>query len=533
MARIEVEFGDLGRFGMVGDIRPYQLPPEAWSELINVRVKDDSIARMGGWAQVFGTPLYVPHYAIPVIHRDTTYWIYTDLQHAAVYDGSGHYDITRSAAPYNTFETRFWNGTILGGIPVINNGNDPPQYWPAFNIATRLEDIVDWPTGMKTKLIRTLSSHLVALNITEGQITYPMRIRWSVSAEPGTIPQSWDVDDPTNNAGETDIAEGEGSAILEALPLQNRLFIYKDKSIHYMTRLGGRDVMDVKMFASDTGILAERCACVLPDGLQHVVVTQDDVVIHNGASMRSVIDEKMRIWLFTRIDPLNFRTSFMFAHAAFKEVWFCYPSIGNSQPNEAIVGNYQKGEWVWSYATGITFRNAATGSIQTPDPRIWDTIVNVWDVEGGPWDNLQRRKVLLCATNSNKFLLLDSGLTRDGAAFTATARREALGVVGRKRSGEWIEDFSVGKLCHRIWPKIVGGPVNIRVGGQPHVNGETTYGTAQSFNPGTQQAAGSGALFTDHNSSGKAIVVEFETTASVAWTLDGYKIEMSRLGKFM
>jgi hypothetical protein len=119
---------------------------------------------------------------------------------------------------------------------------------------------------------------------------------------------------------------------------------------------------------------------------------------------------------------------------------------------------------------------------------------------------------------------MDKGGTRDGTVFDSMLRREGLAVMGRKRNGEWIVDHQFRKLAGRLWPKVQGGPINIRLGAQETVNGGVGWGPALEFNPATQVTSDNEPI------SGRAIAVEFSSTNG--WRVDGYKVDIKKLGQF-
>src|SRR4051812_32315763 len=132
MAEVSIEIDDVAKYGVIRDMPPYQLPPEAWSLGENVRFTDDSVSRLLGETQIFGTPGVAPYFAQYISSASQPWWLYTSLTKAYVYDGSSHTDITRAVGGnYGATGALDWNGTILGGIPILNNGIDVPQYWSA------------------------------------------------------------------------------------------------------------------------------------------------------------------------------------------------------------------------------------------------------------------------------------------------------------------------------------------------------------------------------------------------------------------
>jgi hypothetical protein len=103
-------------------------------------------------------------------------------------------------------------------------------------------------------------------------------------------------------------------------------------------------------------------------------------------------------------------------------------------------------------------------------------------------------------------------------------QREGLALIGRKRSGEWIVDHQNLKFIDRLWPKMQGGPVAFRIGVQQVVNGPVDWTSQVNFDPATQ-------TFLGVTKSGRAVALEISTDGSVQWRLDGYKINVTRLGQ--
>jgi hypothetical protein len=522
-----IDINDMASQGVIVDQPPYQLPPEAWSVGLNVRAVDEGVERLFGWSQVFGTLLFAPHFVFPVRTPSVQYWIYANLTNVAVYDGATHTDITRLGPGYNASDTPDWNSVLLGGVPILNNGVDVPQMWSPTTPGTKLVGLTNWPANLRAKVVRALGPHLVALNLIEAGNSFPHAVQWSHPADPGSVPVTWDITDPTHDAGRNDLGDVNAGVLVDALPLQSSLYLYKEGSVWRQSFIGGRFVFDFKTMLETTGILAPRCVTLTSDGLRHVFATQDaDLVWHNGNTIQSILDKKVRRAVQDDIDPVNFVNSFVFTNPRYSEVWFCYPSGGATYPNRAVIWNSKNGNAGVYEADGITFRHAAIGNVEAGPEDLWEDDEVTWEGDELPWAAFQRRRVLLAGTDSTKLMFLDDGLTRDGAAYTATLQRSGLALIGRKRSGEWIEDHQQVKMASRLWPKLQGGPVNIRLGIQSTVNGTVTWTTAQAFDPTTTVVKDFGPL------SGRALAIEYQTTASTHWRLDGYKYEIEKEGEF-
>ena len=522
----EIEVDDLASLGEILDVPPYQLPPEAWNLALNMRVRDRGLEAIQGWSQVFGTPIDAPHHLLPMSSATADFWLYASLTKIMVYDGSVHTDLTRTVGgPYTASATQDWNSTVLGGIAIMNNGTDVPQFWANPTIVTKFANLTNWPGTLRAKVIRAFGPFLMGFNITKGATVYPHMVKWSHPADPGSVPVSWDETDVTKDAGEVDLPDVASGTLVDAFPFGEMMYAYKQGSVRKIRFIGGRSIFDFGQSAwiSTSGILAARCVCNTGDGQWQVWASQDDIMRHNGNTYESVLTSKQRKELFRRIDTTNYITSFMFPNPAAKEIWFCYPSQGMAQPNSAIIISYENpNNWVCTSVDGITFRHSAVGPIPNPLDDDWEANDDAWDADEVLWDDLKRRRTVLAGTDASKFYNLDDGSTKDTLAFTSTLRREGLAVVGRKRSGEPIVDFQQRLMASRVWPKIQGGPVSIRIGSQQLVNGPTAYTPSVNFDPATQ-------MFCDPLAAeGRAIAIEFSTQRQ--WRIDGYKYDIDPLG---
>lgn len=528
-----VDINDVASIGQVNDLAPYLLPPEAWTQVLNARYNGDRVERMSGWEETLidaGGRMYAPHFLIPVKTDAQTFWVYTSLTKAAVFDGTDDSDITRtSGGDYAATSTQDWNATILGGILVLNNGVDVPQMWPTASAATPLEALSNWTSTLRAKILRSFGSFLIAFNLTDNGTRLASSLQWSHPADPGTVPGSWAIDDPTFDGGRKDTPSG--GAILEALQLGDIMMIYKETAFWKLRFVGGQEIMETKPWLEDIGILAPRCACANGNGLRHVVVTQDDIITHNGNSVESVLTDRQKQTLFNDLNRDAVDACFLFLNSAKDEIWFCYPPSGETTATKALIWNYKRGRGAISYADGITFRNAAVGDLEGVDEATWEDGEETWAEEVGAWSEVSRRKLVVCDPTNSKFYQLDKGVTRDGVVYAATALRTGLSIIGRDRKGQWIEDHQVLKMVDSIWPKVSEGPINVRVGYQDVVDGPVTWQGYVSFDPTTDMYI---HPLTDETlpGSGRGVALEFSTTAAVEWALTGYKMDLKTLGQF-
>lgn len=525
MAEYDIDLNDLGTLGVIADVPGYLLPPEAWTTGHNIRIQDGLPKRILGQALALGTPPIAPHFLLPVSGPTQFWWLYVSLTKAYVYDAAAHTDITRLAGDYTAARTRDWNGTILGGIPILNNGSDLPQHWESYSAGTKLQNLTNFPSTYRAKVIRAFGPQLVAFNLTKSGVVFPHNILWSHTADPGTLPSSWDTADTTKDTGENSLPDVDSGVILDAQMLRGNMYIGKENAIWRMRYVGGRFIFAFDTYLETAGLLAPRCIGNIGVLGQQALWTQDDILIHNGSGQQSVLDKKWKRELFSQIDTVNYQNSFLFDNPAKQEMWFCYPTSGETNPNKALVWNYSGGGTAFTTAD-VNFRNIAFGVTPVDDTVAWEDLADTWEADEAPWEANDRRKGVASVTDSTQFRTIDSTFARNGSDYVATLQRTGLSIIGRKRSGEWIVDYKVMKTVKRVWIKLVGGPVSVRIGSQMLVDGPVTWGMAQTFDPLTQMYVDIPPI------TGRAIAIEISSSAAVDWKLTGYRPELNVGGYF-
>jgi len=454
------------------------------------------------------------------------WWLWASLKHIFVFDGVNDTDITRAVGGnYVAVDAKSWNGTIFQGIPILNDGVDKPQFWAVYSAGQKMQDLTNWPASFSSRVVRSFLSYIFALNNTTSGTNLPHQVRWSSGAVPGSLPSTWDFTDPTNDAGTVQLPDVASGRILDGQQLQGQFFIYKEASTWRVQFIGSPFVFSFHSFMENTGLLATRCLAVTADGLKHVMVSQDDMLIHNGISSESLLSKRMRRYLFNRIDSNSFDTSFMFSNPVYDEIWFCYPSTGALEPDSALIWNYKYNSF--TEATGIDFRAAEIGTIPVTG-LTWAAQTKTWAADTAPWASSKRRRIVVCNPNTKKLILLDdvNTLTRDGVAFTGLLQRTGLSVTGQKRNGEWIVDLKNQKMIRVLWPKVQAAApgIQVRVGYAQLINGTIAWNPYQQFDPNVN-------LFVEGcEGQGRSISVEFKSQN--AYRLDGYKIDLEPVGEF-
>ncbi len=523
---MEANFDQLALFGLIKDVPNYKTPPEAWTLAEGIRFSDGAAEKLAGRSEVFPSAPVDPAFLMSIRTPSQIFWPYASLTKGYVWDGATHTDITRSVGgDYTASHSSEWGGLVLGGIAILNNGIDVPQFWATPNIGTRLADLTNWPSTLRAKRIAALKGYLVAADITDTGTRYAHRIKWSNPAEPGSVPDSWDSTNEANDAGEKDLEDVNSGVLQDVVRLRDRLMLYKTNSIWSMRWIGGRFVFAFDPYLETVGLLAPRCAVAYGKGFRHFVVTEDDIIIHSGQGEPvSIADRRLKKYLFSRISATNFSKSFCFHNIRQTEVWFCYPSTSSNEVDSALIWNYSEGNGAGAFSEAmVNFDWVAQGVIEDADVGDWDGDANSWDSDESLWANASRVQNVAAVSSESNFQRLDINYDNLGVSYNSTLQRLGLGIVGRQRDGQWKVNFKQRKFVHRIW--IEGeGTFDVRLGQQEKVAGGVTWLDYQTFVAGTD-------LYLDFEVEGRAICIEFRDTGTSYWKVEGYTLELEPSGE--
>jgi hypothetical protein len=108
-----VPINNLGSVGIIKDVPPYNLPPNAWSNGNNVRFINDGVKKIRGYTEVMATCPFPPYYIFPYQDsEDNYYWLAFGEDDIAVWDNTNWTDITRQ-------KTLVLSGPVLASAGTI------------------------------------------------------------------------------------------------------------------------------------------------------------------------------------------------------------------------------------------------------------------------------------------------------------------------------------------------------------------------------------------------------------------------------
>ena len=512
-----VPFENCGSAGIIKDVSPNSIAPEAWSDGLNIVCQDGGIERISGYESNYGTPTVKP-YGLAAIKSvaGVPFWVYCGLDNAYAVTGETpvHTDISRAAGVFTGTTTDRWNYADFFGTLIANNGVDDPQFWVP-DTSNDFADLTNWPAATTAKVMREYKNFLIALNVTESGTTKPHRLMWSHPADPGSLPADWAYTTATSDSGITDIT-GAGS-LVDCLALGEQNIIYKEGSTSSMQFIGAPYIFRFSPVFSEAGMLAQGCAVEI-DG-QHVVLTQGDLIIHNGVSAESMLEKRDRAWLFRNISSDNYAQCRVIKSRARKEVYVLFPSPGAATIDSALI---------WDYATNtISFKTmpevlcANTGIIQGSSTTTYDTVTGTYDntsltYEGSEYTPTTPRVML--GTENTKLYLDDSTQDHDGTNIYAFVEKTSMDLG-------LPQQYKLIKSCRPRFAGKTGDTINIYIGTQELIDSPISWGSPQVFTIGTDYKV-------DFLKSGRYISIKFESSGGDKWRLNEFDLDVEPQGLF-
>lgn len=517
LARVD----NVGSAGIAQDVPEHELPPGAWTDASDIRFIDAGAQQSLGYSEPFGNPSVKPYHTLPVNVGTDRYWIYAGLNkvYTAFVSGTAatHTNITRQTASVDvnySATPNSWTSTVLGGVPILNPGNtvDPPQMWN-LNPASRLVALTNWPANTYCKSLRAYKNFLVALNVTKGSTNYPYMVKWSHPADPGAVPISWNEADATKDAGEFDLAEGY-DAIIDGLPLRDSLMIYKEASVWRLDFTGGQYVHRSSKVMGMSGAMNRNCITEI-DGF-HVVLTTNDIVVHDGVQATPILNRIVRRSFFSQLDTSAQHKAFVFKNPFFNEVYICFPTLGASACDRAVVYNYV--DKTVSMRSLPNINHANYGAVDSTPLMTWDLDQDPWIADFLPWgsgDYVPSISRVFMVSEDTKMYLLDGALSYGANPPTSYVERRSL---------SFGEPDKI-KLIKSINPRITGhtgAKVKIKVGSQDSPEETPVFQEASHVIGETVRN-----MFLV---SGRYITIRFETEDAYFWRLSSYDVEYETIG---
>lgn len=506
----------LGQYGVIKDQPPHELPINAWSDAANIRFRENGAERFKGEKSPFATPAVTPYWLQQYNANNKRFWVHAGTSALYADDGTTRTNITPTSAPTGTVDDR-WTGGVLNGFLIANNGVNLPIRWNGSGVAVNLDN---WPGTLRAAVVRPYKNFVVALDVTKGvgstPVRYPHMVKWSHAAVPGSLPDSYDETNVTKLAGEIDLAE-DPSLMVDMLPLGDANIIYKEASMWSMTPTGGTDVFRFQRLPGSVGALAR--GCIVNTDVGHVVLTPGDVILHNGQGPKSIITGTLRRWIFNQIDSTNRKRAFLTTNPAANEVWVCFPELGKEACTMAAVWNWTTGVWAIRPLNNVTY--GAVGQIDYNILSTWAANGDTWEDAANAWnqDELSPAQSRLLTTHLGPSIrAVDVSAKFEGSVFTSRAERIGLA----------FDKPDQVKLIKRVWPRIdaaKGTRVQIQVGGTNDVEVAPVWSAPVTYVVGSSNYA-------DLFASGRFLAIRYQSLDNQPWRIRSHDLDVQTMGYF-
>ncbi len=503
--------------GVNTDLPPWAVPPDRWTGAQGINFRDQVATRVMGSSYLYDAALYEPLHVLNSDLGGQNFWLYAGDGGIGVVDAANnHSDITPT--PYSgSITPDDYTGTLLNGIPLINDSNQEPFWWNRVP-GNPMTTLTGWPAGARATSMRAYKNFLLAIGYYDGSDSFPDQLVWSDAADPGLLPTEWGAT-ATNLAGALEFGDTPG-ALLDGENLRGNFVLYKSGATYLLQYIGGNFVFSKRLLFNTSGVLARNCVAEVEGN--HIVLTDSDVIIHDGQTAKSLVDTRTRRELFTAMDTTYYRNSFVFNFKSRDEVWVCYPENGQQYPNKALVWDKDSNKLGWRDLQGDAggYPHIGYGNVENKgEPRQWDSQSYAWNsVDANyEWNSGLSNQVVF------------GGVAADPAAFglqgVDVGESAAVGSI----QGE-LERLSLDfgapdrvKLVQRVWPRIdgtAGDVMQVQVGSQMDTESPVDWSATVPFTIGTDRKI-------DTAVQGRYLSFRFTTTDGDVYRMTGFDVELS------
>lgn len=527
----------LGQFGIISDIDPYDLPPTAFSSGVNVRFSGEHIERgpIVRSCRVLATSAPRAIFTRVTPTSEDVFVMYLNGTVALVTPSSEADKSISGYSPSDAEEPITY--TTLARVQYVNRSDRVP--WVYTPTGTQFAALANWDNTWTCKVLRSYNAALIAMNLTKGGTDYPTTINTSSFPTDGAVPTSWDYTTPTTNAYQNILSEMHGP-IKDGLQLNDSFFIYGAFDVFEMRATGDTAIYTIEPRFRDRGILNTN-GVVEVDSV-HYVFGQTDIYKHDGVTPKSIIDEKVRKFIFNNLVRAKANQAFVDYDPNLKEVRFNYasldplcafPSAAADGCNRCAVYNLVNGTWTFydlPYVFGSTLASF-------PQSQTWDQLAGSWDTQGGSWNSLidpTRRGVLMIGPTVAAYSLTGKVYAHDlytGGVFNFDVDTVATTPVFLEKVGIDMDEvppyYLTGyKLVRNIVPQARIGsdaqPLEFSFGAGGGFNEEPDWQDYQTYD-------GSALTKLDFNDGGRFVSFRMRHNDYRGFTLTGLDLDVKKI----
>lgn len=531
---------NLGGTGIVSDLHPYDLPPNAFSAGVNVRFENGAVTRGPVMRRVheFNDTNFNPTYVFPIPNGDTESLVSIGDDYGSVISVTGDTEVDITPAGISpSITTKPFVHTFLGNVAYINRvSHIPYMLRPGDSIFQPLEA---WDSSWRCGSLRAYKDVLVALNVTKGGASYPSMVKWSDFAMFGNPPATWDSTATTNSSGENILNQMRGP-IIDGCALRESFYIYGENEVWAMNYVGGTFMFDFRKRFDNRGILNHNCVLEI-DGL-HYVFDKTDIYVHDGVQPRSIVHGRNKDFIFTSLVKDLSHLAFVTFDPNLNEVAFCYVSqdrlVGflgaTTGCNRAAVYNINRDTWTFYDLPNVT---SATFSKLSYGLSYADAAVSYAEMGGsylGDGDENSRSSIYVgrkdTALGLTKPRIYGSDLL-SGGKLAKPIETETIKDAFVERTMIDLDEtgapLTAYKSMLRIYPQVAvrgGSSVKFQFGANDVLGVEPQWGLLQSFDPATDHKI-------DVRNAGRYLAYRFTQSGLSDFSLTGFDASLTLRGR--
>ncbi len=368
----------LGSIGVVADVSPYDLPPNAFSDCNNVVFNEEKIQRAPVFKTLFPTVKSNLTYDAAIGDYNTNTNTYESAEGARVdytrfldsyqdasigevaivcdtdgtvraYPNGIMDDVTPTGTLLSNIEP--WSHAQVGGISVLARKGMRPYVRNILSDTDYSLMAGDWGTGDSAAIVRPFLDFFIMLNVTKGATEYPTMVKWCNPVEYGIAVTNikWDPTNPTYVAGENVLSELK-TPIRDGGPLGNNFVIYAQDQVWAMEFTGSSLVFNFRRLFPTGGIINTNCWAEVEG--KHFVFGENDIYVHDGNTKKSIADKRVRRKIFSTINRDQIKSFFVLHNSVSNLIYFCYQTpadeanyLNTQYCNKAAVYNYKDDTW--------------------------------------------------------------------------------------------------------------------------------------------------------------------------------------------
>lgn len=522
---MRIEFGQIGMGGVVKDMRPHDLPPNIFTDSLNVEYVGWGIRPMR--QDVQGLPSLPNGEAFAYLHQG---WAFGSLLFWFAITKSNkffvwHLNQWKDVTPSGLTASTQWDGLDYNGFLIVYSPENDPRYVALDDITAPPKVVPNWPSDLRTKKITTLNGFLIGLGITSSDGFYDRQIVfWSDVAELGSFPTNWDFTSPTSRAGFVPLEGSED--FITAKPLGNSILIYRDRSVTELRFVGGNNVFAFQRLLKNVAIFNERS--VVEIDRQHFFVGKDGFFFYNGIEKVPVGDRVIKDHFYQNLNTSVDTPLMLQAEASTRLIFIYYVPKGQTTFTRVWILNLMSEAFYERELPSVGA--AAFGMIPLPgELRTWSELPpsmvwNNWDeIWGLRYADDRASQVTWGGVSGVRVL------PNEGQPMPCYATRLHLAFAETDQAGMPTVNRAMRKMISQCWPEMDLGSLTINFGTSESVGAPVQWKSPKAISSTEVRLHQSWAV------SGKYISISFTNMVGgqpADFVLTGYAVDVRNTGVY-